>query len=155
MAALAKQLSISESCLRRWMEQPVEILTRKQMVVRVATNAVPFGGNPDNAQAFKWTQIGEPLRGHAPLWFYVLAEAQAPPFAAIPGDANGVFLETVLLEGAGALTQLGWVGGRIAAEVFYGLLDEDPGSVFNHPAAQGFVPRLASGGGGLLCMRIS
>ena len=49
--------------------------------------------------------------------------------------------------------QLGWVGGRIVAEVFYGLLDEDADSVFNHPAAQNFVPRLAAGAGRLLCIR--
>ena len=55
--------------------------------------------------------------------------------------------------GPGALTQLGWVGGRIVAEVFYyGLLDEDPDSVFNHPAAKGFTPRFAAGGK-LICMR--
>ena len=135
--------------------QPVTTLRPEQMVVRVATNLVPASGNPDpaNIQAYQWTPVPGHLAEHTPLWFYVLAEAQAPVLEAVPGDTNGVFLETELLNGAGARTQLGWVGGRIIAEVFYGLLDEDADSVFNHPAAAGFKPRLAGGGGGLLCMR--
>ena len=64
-----------------------------------------------------------------------------------------MFLETELLNGPGALTQLGWVGGRIVAEVFYGLLDEDLDSVFNHPKALGFKPRLAPGSVGLIFFR--
>ena len=42
---------------------------------------------------------------------------------------------------------------RIVAEVFYGLIDQDPDSVVNSPAAIGFKPRLAGGDGALLCMR--
>ena len=41
------------------------------------------------------------------------------------------FSEVELLNGVGAKTQLGWVGGRIVAEVFYGLLDSDPESYIN------------------------
>ena len=131
----------------------VTVLTPAQMVVRVATDAVPAGGNPDQAQAFQWTPVPVDLQHRTPLWFYVLAEAQLSVLNAVPGDQDGVFLESELMAGAGAITQLGWVGGRIVAEVFYGLLDADPDSVFNHPAAHGFRPRLAAGGGGLLCMR--
>ena len=133
--------------------KPVQTLAREQMVVRVATDEVPIGQPVSSAQAFRWTPAPASLTQQTPLWFYVLAEAQAPVFKAIPGDAHGVFYETVLLNGPGALTQLGWVGGRIVAEVFYGLLDEDADSVFNHPAATGFFPRLAGGPGALLCMR--
>ena len=133
--------------------KPVSALAADDMVIRIATDAVPKGGNPHGAQAFQWTAIPQPLRDRTPLWFYVLAEAQAPVHAGVPGDADGLFLETQLLNGVGARTQLGWAGGRIVAEVFYGLLDEDAGSVFNHPAAATFKPRLAAGGGSLLCMR--
>ncbi len=133
--------------------KPVVTLTKNQMVVRVATDDVPIGQPTSTAQAFKWTPVPASLSQQTPLWFYVLAEAQAPVLKAIPGDAHGVFYETVLLNGPGALTQLGWVGGRIIAEVFYGLLDEDADSVFNHPAATHFKPRLAGGPGALLCMR--
>ncbi len=124
-----------------------------QVAARVATDAVPTGGNPDGAQAFQWTQFPSLFHVNAPLWLYVLLEAQAPISHAIKGDANRVFLETELLNGVGARSQLGSVGGRIVAEVFYGLLDEDPDSVFNHPAAVNFKPRLAAGGNGLLCVR--
>ena len=45
--------------------------------------------------------------GEAPLWFYILKEAELPPY-------NG--------------EQLGPVGGRIMAEVLVGLLQRDPNS---------------------------
>jgi hypothetical protein len=45
--------------------------------------------------------------GEAPLWFYILKEAELPPY-------NG--------------NQLGPVGGRIMAEVLVGLLQRDPNS---------------------------
>ena len=133
--------------------KPVTTLTKEQMVVRVATDAVPIGQPASSAQAFQWTPVPASLSQQTPLWFYVLAEAQESVLKAIPGDSHGVFYETLLLNGPGALTQLGWVGGRIVAEVFYGLLDEDSESVFNHPAAAHFKPRLAGGPGALLCMR--
>lgn len=131
----------------------VSMLTAAEMVVRVESDAVPAGGNPDGVQAFKWTPVPADLQHRTPLWFYVLAEAQSSVLKAVPGDADGVFLESDLMAGGGAATQLGWVGGRIVAEVFYGLLDADPDSVFNHSAAHGFTPRLAPAGGGLLCFR--
>ena len=45
--------------------------------------------------------------GEAPLWFYILKEAELPPY-------NG--------------ERLGPVGGRIMAEVLVGLLQRDPNS---------------------------
>ena len=108
-------------------------------------------GETDKTQFFKWDPIDPKLRHHTPLWFYVLAEAQAPVRAAIPLEGDGSFSEDLLLKGDGARTQLGWVGGRIVAEVFYGLLDSDPDSVFRHKAAVGFAPRMA--GSGRTCLR--
>lgn len=49
-----------------------------------------------------------------------------------------------MLTGAGSRTQLGWVGGRIIAEVFYGLLDSDPDSFVNKAPA-GWKPMLPAG----------
>ena len=45
--------------------------------------------------------------GEAPLWFYILKEAELPPYNA---------------------ERLGPVGGRIVAEVLVGLLQRDPNS---------------------------
>ena len=133
--------------------KPAQHLPLPAMVVRTPTDAVFAGGNPDDAQVFEWSPIPTSLRAQTPLWFYVLAEAQRHVFESVEVDGKGLFLETQLLNGPGARTQLGWVGGRIVAEVFYGLLDEDADSVFNHPAATGFKPRLAGGPDGLVCMR--
>ena len=142
--------------------KPVKGLEKHELVVRVATNAVlaqPDPADPKDAQVFRWEAAPGELGSHTPLWFYVLAEAQAPIVNAIPGgkDTSGkvdrIFSETRLLNGPGALSQLGWVGGRIVAEVFYALLDIDDDSVFNHPAAKAFVPRRSGGAGGLLCVR--
>ena len=66
-----------------------------------------------------------------PLWFYVLAEAEQ---AVRDAEKNNV---AELSDATRALigTQLGPVGGRIVAEVFYGLLDSDPDSVVHAPAS--------------------
>ena len=68
-----------------------------------------------------------------PLWFYVLAEAQAPLLASIEKKVghNKQFNEDEMLKPSGSETQLGWVGGRIVAEVFYGLVDSDAESYVN------------------------
>ncbi len=125
---------------------PVEKLSAANLVVRTPTDQAPATGQTDKAQAFQWVPIAAALQNDTPLWFYILAEAQAPLVAAIPGDGNRIFLETELLSGAGAQTQLGWVGGRIIAEVIYGILDSDPGSVVNHPGTGEWKPRLANDG---------
>jgi hypothetical protein len=58
---------------------------------------------------------------------YILAEAQQSVVDAVAPvkDVNGEFDEKELLKGGGVKTQLDWVGGRIVAEVFYGLLDSN------------------------------
>ena len=84
------------------------------------------------------------MQHDTPLWFYVLAEAQAPlvdKFGGANGDSE--FNETKLITGDGAKTQLGWVGGRIVAEVFYGLLDSDAESYVN-AAPLGWKPMFAT-----------
>lgn len=135
--------------------RPVTKLTDAELVVRVAIPTPPGFHIDKDTQAFQWQPIDAALRKNTPLWFYVLAEAQAPLHAAIPGKTFGtvdqVFSDDDLLSGPGALTQLGGVGGRIIAEVFFGLLDADPQSVVNDPAAKGFTPRMA--GNGRVCMR--
>ena len=87
---------------------------------------------------FKFVKIAHELRRETPLWFYVLAEAQEP---LVKHFGHHEFHEEKLLTGIGAKTQLGWVGGRIVAEVFYGLLDSDPTS-YVHAAPAGWKPML-------------
>jgi hypothetical protein len=87
---------------------------------------------------FKFVPIASELQQETPLWFYILAEAQAPLVDHF-GDAE--FDEVELLNGIGAQAQLGWVGGRIVAEVFYGLLDSDDESYVN-AAPEGWKPML-------------
>ena len=77
----------------------------------------------------------------------MLAEAQAP---LVEHFGSREFDETELLTGIGALTQLGWVGGRIVAEVFFGLLDSDHESYVN-AAPLGWRPIL--GGDGTIIFR--
>lgn len=80
---------------------------------------------------FKFTKIHEAFHGNTPLWFYILAEAQASIIAELKLELDKDYPEDILFKGAGAKTQLGWVGGRIVAEVFYALIDEDPESYQN------------------------
>jgi hypothetical protein len=89
---------------------------------------------------FKFKAIPEKLRHDTPLWFYVLAEAQEP---IVRHFGHAQFDEKKLLTGIGAKTQLGWVGGRIVSEVFYGLLDSDPDSFVN-AAPAGWKPMLGA-----------
>ncbi|MEH2323624.1 MAG: peroxidase family protein [Nostoc sp.] len=100
---------------------PVEILEQKYLCTR---NQVKDG-------VFKFNPIDSSLQRDTPLWFYILAEAQASVVDAIKLDPDGTFSDEQLLKEDGAKTQLGWVGGRIVAEVFYGLLDSDRESYFN------------------------
>ena len=93
-------------------------------------------GSADKKFIFK--PIPAELQADTPLWFYVLAEAQAPLVAHF---GLGEFDEQGMLHGIGAQTQLGWVGGRIVAEVFYGLLDADSESFVN-AAPAGWKPML-------------
>jgi hypothetical protein len=60
--------------------------------------------------------------GEAPLWFYILREAELPPYSA---------------------ERLGAVGGRIMAEVLVGLLQRDPNSYLYLDAAWKPAPPIA------------
>lgn len=80
----------------------------------------------------KFVPIDSALLHDTPLWFYILAEAQASIVDKVRLE-NGMFKESQLLEADIAKTQLGWVGGRIIAEVFYGLMDSDKDSYFHAP----------------------
>jgi hypothetical protein len=62
-------------------------------------------------------------KGEAPLWFYILKEAELPPY-------NG--------------ERLGPVGGRIVAEVLVGLLQRDPNSYLYLDPAWKPAPPIAS-----------
>lgn len=84
-------------------------------------------------KTFKFVKIDLELQQDTPLWFYILAEAQASIVDKIKLDADSEFSEDQLLENDIAQTQLGWVGGRIVAEVFYGLMDSDTDSYLNQP----------------------
>jgi len=82
---------------------------------------------------FKFVPIPDEILEDTPLWFYILAEAQAPLVDEIAsrGQLDG-FPESFLLnDPIGTKTQLRGVGGRIVAEVFYGLLDADNESYIN------------------------
>ncbi len=82
---------------------------------------------------FKFEPIPDALQGDTPLWFYILAEAQAPLVDEIQSRGQlDRFEESFLLnDPVGVSTQLRGVGGRIVAEVFYGLLDSDSESYVN------------------------
>lgn len=95
---------------------------------------------------YKFVPISAELQEDTPLWFYILAEAQAPIVDDPQFGVNREFSETLLLNGVGAETQLGWVAGRIISEVFYGLLDSDPESVVNAAPAD-WQPMLGGDGG--------
>jgi Animal haem peroxidase len=101
---------------------PVEPLDPKYLVTR---QEQPDRG--DGKTFFKFEPIDPTLRNDTPLWFYILAEAQASVVDAIQPylEIDGTFSEDKLLKPEVAKTQLGWVGGRIVAEVFYGLIDSD------------------------------
>jgi Animal haem peroxidase len=101
---------------------PVEPLDPKYLVTR---QEQPDRG--DGKTFFKFEPIDPTLRNDTPLWFYILAEAQASIVDAIQPylETDGTFSEDKLLKPEVAKTQLGWVGGRIVAEVFYGLIDSD------------------------------
>lgn len=111
---------------------PVEPLDPKYLVTRLRVS-----DNKGNG-IWKFIPIVEPtLKEDTPLWFYILAEAQASLADAIQSKkgwatfTDGTFTDDDLLDPAVAKTQLGWVGGRIVAEVFYGLIDSDEESYLN------------------------
>jgi Animal haem peroxidase len=117
-------------------------LDAKHLAVRVPAGKDGF---------FKFEPIDSGLQKDTPLWFYILAEAQAPALDFLESKAtNGVFTEDEMLSGDGAKTQLGWVGGRIVAEVFYGLIDADEDSFVGPHAPKGWRSPLRDKSGLLL-----
>jgi hypothetical protein len=80
------------------------------------------------------------LQNATPLWLYILAEGQA-----CLADGAGVFkrgADGKIDKDSNTGTQLGPVGGRILLEVFFGLLDSDPGSYFWEPS---WTPKIKPG----------
>jgi Animal haem peroxidase len=95
----------------------------------------------DRDKTFKFEKINLDLQKDTPLWFYILAEAQASIIDKVRLGSDGTFPEDQLLEKDIAQTQLGWVGGRIVAEVFYGLMDSDDESYLKQaPGGKDFKP---------------
>lgn len=102
--------------------------------------------DPANPAAIDFVPIDRVFHECTPLWFYVLAEAQQPVLDAFeawkrarhPIDDGRFFLE----DPTGSGSQLGPVGGAIVLETFHGLLDGDPGSYRNDPAAAHWTPLL-------------
>ncbi len=120
-----------------------QTLTSDQLSIRVN-----IGKNAAGSNLFQFTPIcltTPGLESDTPLWFYILAEAQAPLVDHFGVGPENQFPEERMLNGIGARTQLGWVGGRIIAEVFYGLLDDDKESFVN-AAPTGWRPRLGGNG---------
>jgi len=74
------------------------------------------------------TDYGDSFRGKAPLWTYVLAEAQHD-WNQLARASQGSDAERDALP-----SRLGPVGGRLVAETFIALLDNDPQSVLHAPA---------------------
>jgi hypothetical protein len=71
---------------------------------------------------------GDSFRDQAPLWFYVLAEAQHDWCTRVSGMSGDASAKNV------APNRLGPVGGRLVAETFIALMDLDPASVLHAPA---------------------
>lgn len=73
------------------------------------------------------TDYGDSFRGQAPLWFYVLAEAQAHWSQSANAHQGDDFAKNVLPG------HLGPVGGNLVAETFIALMELDPDSVLHAP----------------------
>jgi len=122
---------------------PVEPLEAKYLVTR--NNPLDDKGDPIDG-TFQFNPISSidlSLETDTPLWFYILAEGQKNVVDKVTLGEDGTFSEDVLKDPCIAKTQLGWVGGRIIAEVFYGLLDSDPESLFN-AAPKDWVPLIGN-----------
>jgi hypothetical protein len=114
---------------------PVEPLASKYLVTRQPIK--DSAGEPTGES--KFVAINSALEQDTPLWFYVLAEGQQSVIDALCVDPEDAFDEDRLGDPDVAQTQLGWVGGRIIAEVFYGLIDADSESYVNL-APEGWEP---------------
>ena len=117
-------------------------LTPDQLSIRVNVKKDPLNTNEDNIYQFQPISDFAPGFEHdTPLWFYILAEAQVPIVDYYGINNDPPIPEDDLLNGVGARTQMGWVGGRIVSEVFYGLMDADTESFVN-AAPTGWTPLL-------------
>ena len=94
-------------------------------------------GDADGGVVFKSISEVDPVFTTAtPLWFYMLAEAQVGVVDYwIDVKKKAPLVEEDFMSGPCSVSQLGPVGGRILLEVFNGLVDSDPFSFRNHPAA--------------------
>jgi hypothetical protein len=108
-------------------EAPVVASLLKRNLTRGARLGLPSGQAVARAmgvEPLSDAELGLPEPGPAPLWYYVLREAEL--------RAEG--------------RHLGPVGGRIVAEVFLGLLKEDPSSYLrNEPGWTPFLPAATAG----------
>ena len=86
-----------------------EVISDDNLKVGKATEA----DQPNNPRLVDLEGFGKEFAGNAPLWFYVLAEAQQM----FRNDSTPI--------------RLGPVGGRIVAETFVGLLLGDPHSLLS------------------------
>ena len=94
---------------------------------------------PGDPPMLEFEPIDDAFKQHTPLWFYVLAEAQAPILNALE-RTNFSCEPGFLFDEPATGTQLGWVGGTIVLETIHGLLDSDPDSYRNHRDADGWKP---------------
>lgn len=101
----------------------VPALAASQMTTRPSVDG--------QTQRNRIADIDPRLTSETPLWFYILCEAEQPVRDAEMNNGGGPLSEDAMTKIG---TQLGPVGGRINAEVFYGLLDSDPDSVVYAPA---------------------
>ncbi len=120
--AIAEKLSQTHSSAQK--------LSAKYLVTRQAVK--DSAGKPTGNS--KFVEINPQLLTDTPLWFYILAEAQQSVIDKLGVQTGQEFNDDRLLEPDVAKTQLGWVGGRIIAEVFYGLMDSDEESYLFAPA---------------------
>ena len=96
----------------------------------------------DDPTKVEFVPIDDAFKGSTPLWFYVLAEAQAPILDALASRGFTCDTEFLLQDPAATGTQLGWVGGTIVLETVHGLLDSDRESYRNHPDAHDWKPMI-------------
>jgi Animal haem peroxidase len=132
IAKLLKEKGFREGADRCF--TPIEPLDPKYLVTR---QSIKDGQGKPNGNS-KFVDINSELKTDTPLWFYVLAEAQASVIKELGVSTGQEFNDDRLRdEPEVAKTQLGWVGGRIIAEVFYGLMDADKDSYFHKLAPNG------------------
>ncbi len=98
----------------------------------------------DQGGGFTFKSIGSAdprFLTETPLWFYILAEAQAPLLAFWRSVNQRALQDADFTSGVGSTSRLGPVGGRILMEVFNGIIDSDTRS-FRNAAPAGWVPMI-------------